>query len=80
MATRRAKPAPPAAAKQPVQKPWYKSKTIIAGVIVAAIGLAENFIEDGLIPDEYSAFTLMGVGVLQVVLRFLTSGAVGVKS
>jgi len=54
-------------------KPWYKSKTIWANVIVivVAIGLYLQT-QPGVIPDQYAVYFAAFLGVLNIILRFLS--------
>ena len=61
-----------------MDKAWYASKTIWVGIleiVIGALGLAATFLQAG----DYTpaAFALLAVGVLTVVLRFLTSQPIG---
>jgi uncharacterized membrane protein len=59
-------------------KPWYTSKTVWAGIleILAAIGLVvADFLQAG--DFTAPAFVLLGVGVLTIVMRFLTNAPIG---
>ena len=54
-------------------KPWYQSKTIWVGIIqvLCAIGLlVADFLQVG--DFTAPAFVLLAVGILTIVLRFLT--------
>ena len=50
-----------------------KSKTIIAAVIIAVIGAANGIAESSFIPAEAVTWIMMGIGVLQAVLRTVTT-------
>lgn len=50
-------------------KSWYKSKSVILGVLVILGGIAEYIAG---LPAGVSASTI-SVGVLQIIIRFLTN-------
>jgi hypothetical protein len=61
-----------------MDKAWYESKTIWVGIleiVIGALGLVATFLQAG----DYTpaAFVLLAVGVLTIVLRFLTSQPIG---
>ena len=58
-------------------KAWYTSKTVWVGIIEIAIGvlgIGAEFLNKG----DYSpaSFVVLGIGILTVVLRFMTTEAV----
>jgi hypothetical protein len=53
-----------------IGKSWFKSKTILVNLIIACIGIAE-FLE-----SRPAGATIMIIGILNIVLRFLTNKAV----
>lgn len=61
-------------------KPWYTSKTVWANVIVVVVAiLAYLGAQPNLLPAEFAPWVLAGVGVLNIVLRFLTGAPLAGK-
>ena len=54
-------------------KPWYESKTVWAGILEILIAVC-LLVADFLTVKNFTApaFVLLGVGVLTIVLRFVT--------
>lgn len=51
-----------------------KSKTIIAAIIIIIVGGAQAFVDSDLIPaGEWTGYVLMAIGVLQAILRSVTT-------
>lgn len=57
-------------------KAWYLSKTLWANVLMLVLSVLDNAYFGKLIPDEQKVYI---VGVINLVLRFLTSTSVTVK-
>ena len=58
-------------------KSWLSSKTVWVGIIeilIGVLGLVGTFLGVGIYTPE--AFVLLGVGILTIVLRFMTTEAV----
>jgi len=58
-------------------KSWLSSKTVWVGIIeilIGVLGLVATFLGVGIYTPE--AFVLLGVGILTIVLRFMTTEAV----
>jgi len=58
-------------------KSWYTSKTVWVGIIyilIGVLGIVAEFLNKG----DYTpaAFVLLGIGILTVILRFMTKEAV----
>lgn len=54
-------------------KSWYSSKTVIVAVVTVVLGVLMMPQVTELIPAEYAGIVLSVVGVLNLILRFLTS-------
>ena len=54
-------------------KPWYQSKTIWAAVITAVAGVALAFVTEGVVNEQVAGGILIGVGLLNTVLRMITT-------
>ena len=54
-------------------KPWYQSKTIWAAVITAVAGVALAFVTEGVVSEQVAGGILIAVGVLNTVLRMITT-------
>ena len=54
-------------------KPFWKSKTLWANLAVVLVGVADQFIAGGLIPPEWTPTVLGFVGVVNVILRTVTT-------
>lgn len=54
-------------------KSWYSSKTVIVAIITIVLGVLAMPEVSQLIPQEYLGIILSVVGVLNLILRFLTS-------
>lgn len=50
-----------------------KSKTIIAAIILAIVGAAQALTEGSVFSSDVSGYILMGVAVLQGILRKVTT-------
>ena len=59
------------------QKAVYKSKVFWASIVTLILGLIGIFTQ--LIPPEYMAYIVVIVAVLNLVLRYLTDQAIGLK-
>jgi len=58
-------------------KSWLSSKTVWIGIVeilIGVLGLVATFLGVGIYTPE--AFVLLGVGILTIVLRFMTTEAV----
>lgn len=61
-------------------KPWYKSKTIWANVIVVAVAIGIYLqSQPGVIPEQYAVYFAAFLGALNIVLRFLSDGTVTLR-
>lgn len=61
-------------------KPWYKSKTVWAGLLemlIGSLGLIATFLDAG--NFTASAIVLLVVGILKIVLRYLTDEPLALK-
>ena len=56
-------------------KPWYQSKTLWTAVITGIVGVATAIIGEGLVSTEVAGGILIGVGLLNSVLRVITTDA-----
>ena len=56
-------------------KPWYQSKTLWAAVITGIVGVATALVGEGLVSTEVAGGILIGVGLLNSVLRVITTDA-----
>jgi hypothetical protein len=57
-------------------KLWYQSKTLWTAVGVGLIGVAGVLVQEELVTQDVAGFILMGVAVLQGILRILTTGPI----
>jgi uncharacterized membrane protein len=55
---------------------WYLSKTLWAAAITGVLGVITVVIGEGLVSPEVAGGILVGVSILQGVLRMLTTGPV----
>ena len=55
---------------------WYVSKTLWAAAITGILGVATVVVGEGLVSPEVAGGILVGVSILQGVLRMLTTGPV----
>lgn len=53
-------------------KEWYRSKTVWAGILAAAIALADRVLGMNMIPAHVAELVIAGQAVLHIVLRLLT--------
>jgi uncharacterized membrane protein YkgB len=58
-------------------KAWERSRLVWLGIISTVIGVIEVVAKDTVLTDEAKAWALVVVGVLTVVLRALTTTAIG---
>ena len=56
-------------------KPWYQSKSLWAAVITGIVGVATALVGEGLVSTEVAGGILIGVGLLNSVLRVITTDA-----
>jgi len=54
-------------------KPWYQSKTLWAAVITGVAGVAMTVVGEGLVTEQIAGGILIGVGLLNTVLRMITT-------
>jgi len=54
-------------------KPWYQSRTIWAAVITAVAGVALSLVSEGVVSEQVAGGILIGVGLLNTVLRMITT-------
>ena len=54
-------------------KPWYQSKTIWAAIITAVAGVALSLVSEGVVNEQVAGGILIGVGLLNTVLRMITT-------
>ena len=58
-------------------KPWYTSKTMWANIALIMVGVQQNMqVIEASIPPIVFGYLLFGVGVLNVILRVVTTSAV----
>lgn len=57
-------------------KPWYKSKTIWASVLVGAVGVMEAIDKSGTLAEHAGIITI-GIAALKFGLRFVTTTGIG---
>jgi hypothetical protein len=57
-------------------KPWYESKTLWAAIITGIAGVAMAVVGEGLVTEQVAGGILIGVGLLNAVLRMITTEAV----
>ena len=57
-------------------KLWYESKTLWAAVLTGLLGVATVVVGEELVSQNVAGFILMGVAVVQSVLRVITTGPV----
>lgn len=54
-------------------KPWYKSKTVWANIIVVAVAIGIYLqSQPGVIPEQYAVYFAAFLGALNIVLRFVS--------
>jgi uncharacterized membrane protein len=58
-------------------KPWYQSKTLWAAVITGIIGVATAVAGEGLVSEQVAGGILIGVGLLNTLLRMVTTEPLG---
>jgi hypothetical protein len=58
-------------------KAWERSRLVWLGIISTVIGVVEVLAKDTILTDEAKAWALVVVGMLTVVLRALTTTAIG---
>jgi hypothetical protein len=61
-------------------KAWERSRLVWLGIISTVIGVIEVVAKDTVLTDEAKAWALVIVGALTVVLRALTTTAIGKAS
>ena len=54
-------------------KSWWKSKTLWANAAVIGLGIADQLVAGGLLPKEWIPAVLAMVGIVNVVLRTVTT-------
>ena len=54
-------------------KPWYKSKMLWAAVLTGIVGVATVVVGEGLVSVEVAGGIMIAVGLLNSVLRWLTT-------
>jgi hypothetical protein len=54
-------------------KPWYQSKTLWAAVITGIAGVAMTIVGEGMVSEQVAGGILVGVGLLNAVLRMITT-------
>ena len=58
-------------------KPWYKSKTVWANILIGAAGIIDLALElEGtydFIPNSLIPFLMLGAATINLILRFVTS-------
>ena len=59
-------------------KPWYMSKTIWINVLTVLV--TSITIYEGVMPQAWLAYIVPGLAVVNVILRFLTTGQITVSS
>lgn len=68
----------PTEAPTPPVKPWYASRTIWANVVGAAAGITASYgLDLGLTPETQGAIVLGILGVVNVIMRAVTSTGIG---
>lgn len=61
-------------------KPWFKSKTVWAGIIemlIGSLGIIATFLEAG--DFTLPSIVLLIVGILKIVLRYVTDTPLAIK-
>ena len=54
-------------------KPWYQSRTLWAAVITGIAGVAMTVVGEGMVSEQVAGGILVGVGLLNAVLRMITT-------
>ena len=54
-------------------KPWYQSKTLWAAVITGIAGVAMAVVGEGLVNTQVAGGILIAVGLLNSILRMITT-------
>ena len=54
-------------------KPWYKSKMLWAAALTGVVGVATVVVGEGLVSVEVAGGIMIAVGLLNSVLRWLTT-------
>jgi uncharacterized membrane protein len=55
---------------------WYESKTLWVAVLTGLLGIATVLVSEDLVTKDIAGFILMGVAVLQGILRVITTGPI----
>lgn len=61
-------------------KKWYESKTVWLNVISIVLEVLNLLMDNPIIPAKYAGALTMLVNVLNIILRFITTTAIGFKS
>ena len=54
-------------------KPWYQSRTLWAALLTGIVGIATVVVGEGLVSVQAAGGIMVAVGLLNSVLRMLTS-------
>ena len=54
-------------------KPWYQSRTLWAAVLTGIAGVAMTVVGEGMVTEQVAGGILIGVGLLNAVLRMITT-------
>lgn len=58
-------------------KEWFKSKTMWAGFVMGLVGLLQQTAETAPIPDQWDGLVMAAFGAVTMILRSVTSTAIG---
>jgi hypothetical protein len=58
-------------------KKWYTSKTLWTAVVTGVVGIATAVVGDNLVSSQTAGYILVAVGVLNGILRKITSQPIG---
>jgi hypothetical protein len=58
-------------------KKWYTSKTLWTAVVTGLVGIATAVVGDNLVSSQTAGYILVAVGVLNGILRKITSQPIG---
>lgn len=59
-----------------MNKKWYQSKTIWAGIAEIFVGVTQVVAESPIVGDDVTGAAVTVAGVATILLRFLTSGPI----
>ena len=54
-------------------KPWYQSKSLWAAAVTGVLGVLTVVTGEGMVSTEAMGYVVVAIGVIQGVLRMLTS-------